>query len=100
MALRIPKPQVLDEMPAGRVRAVVSRIAFRRWTEQLLPAATALELIGVLNNVPGSVTEDGHAFGHGGPLPADVFFLLQLQKPRVGPIEREGDARRAVRAEP
>src|SRR5579884_3440634 len=38
VALRIPKPQVLNEVSARRIGTVVAWISPRAWPEQLLPA--------------------------------------------------------------
>ena len=100
MALRVPEPQVLDEIPARRIGPVIGRIASRRWAEQLLPAAAAMELIGVLDHMAGFVAEDAHAFGPGAALDVEDDLLFELHQARMRKIERKGDAGRRVGAEP
>ena len=100
MALRVPQPQMLDEISAGRIRPVIARIALRGSAEQLLPLATALQLIGVLHHVAGFVAKNAHAFGPGAALDVDDHLPLELHQALVGEIERDRDARRVFRAEP
>src|SRR5262249_52211449 len=100
MALRVPQPQMLDEMPAGRVRPVIPRIAPRGWSEQPLPATPAVQLIGVLHHVPGFVAQDAHALRPGAAFDVEDLLLLELHQPRMREIEGERDAQRIVRAEP
>src|SRR5262249_44696255 len=100
MALRIPESQMLDIILAGWVWPVIGRITDRRWTEQLLPAPTPLQLIGVLYDMPGFVPEDAHAFLRGSALDFRHHLSLQPHQAGMGEIERDGYARRGLRAEP
>src|SRR5262245_25773813 len=100
MALRIPKPQMLDITPAGWIGPVVERVAFRRQTEQLLPASAAVQLVGLLHRMAGLMPENGHALGPGAALDVEHHFLLELHQAGMGEIERDGNARLAVRTEP
>src|SRR5215471_9811206 len=100
MALRVPESQMLDEMPAGRIRSIIARIALRGSTEKLLPSTTPLELIGVLQHMSGFMAKNAHAFRPSTALYVDNHFPLELHQAGVGQIERDSDARRAFRAEP
>src|SRR5215470_15001051 len=100
MALRVPESQVLDEMPAGRIRSIIARIALRGSTEQLLPSTTPLELIGVLQHMAGFMTKNAHAFRPSTALHIDDHFPLELHQAGVGQIERDSDSWRVFRAEP
>ncbi len=62
MALRVPQPQMLDVIAARRIGPVIARIALRRRTEQLLPAAAAIKLIGVGDDMAAFVPQNAHAF--------------------------------------
>src|SRR5262245_39381621 len=100
MALRIPKPKMLDVTPAGRIGPIVERIALRGQAEQLLPASAAVQLVGLLHRVAGLMTENGHALGPGAALDVEHHFLLELHQAGMGKIEWDGNAGLAVRAEP
>src|SRR6266566_4465117 len=100
MALGVPEPQVLDKMPAGRIRSIIARIALRGPAEQLLPSTTALELIGVLQHMAGFMTKNAHAFRPSTALHVDDHFPFELHQARVGQIERDSDAWRVFWAEP
>src|SRR5215471_16966750 len=100
MALRVPEPQMLNEMPAGRVRSIIARIALRGPAEQLLPSTATLELIGVLQHMAGFMTKNVHAFRPSTALNVDDHFPLELHQARMGQIERDSDAWRVFRAEP
>src|SRR5262249_57939196 len=100
MALRVPEPQMLDEMPAGRIRPIIARIALRGPAEQLLPSTTTLELIGVLQHMAGFMTKNVHAFRPSTALDVDDHFPLELHQAGMGPIERDSNAWRVFRAEP
>src|SRR5438309_12110885 len=100
MALRVPEPKMLDITPASRIRPVVARVVFRGRAEQLLPTPTAVQLIGVLHGMACLMTENGHALGPSAALDVEHHFLLELHQPGMGEIERDGNARRIVRAEP
>src|ERR1700730_18210533 len=100
MALCVPEAQMLDEMPAGRVRSIIARIALRGPSEQLLPSATSLQPIGVLQHMAGFMAKNAHAFRPSTSLDVDDNFLLELNQATVGQIERDSDARRVFRAEP
>ena len=100
MALRVPEPKMLDEIPTRRIRPIIARIAGRRAAEQLLPAAAAVQLVGVLHHVPGLVPEDAHAFRARAAFDVDDHLALEPHQARMRQIEREGDAGRVLRAEP
>src|SRR5262249_31448731 len=100
VALRVPEAQMLDEIPAGRIRPVIARIALRGGTEQLLPAAAALQRMRVLHPGAGLVTKDRHAFRPAATLDVDDLFFLELHQPGMRQIERKGDAGRILGAEP
>src|SRR5438128_2242086 len=91
---------MLDEISARRVRPVIAGIASRRRAEQLLPVAAAMQLIGVLDDMAGFMPENSHALGPGAALDVDDLLFLQPHEARMRQIERNGDARRVVRAEP
>src|SRR5215470_16214729 len=91
---------MLDEMPTGRIRSIIARIALGGPAEQLLPATTTLELIGVLQHVAGFMAKNAHAFRPSTALDVDNHFPLELHQAPVGQIERDGDAWRVFRAEP
>src|SRR3954470_20939811 len=100
MALRVPEPKVLDKTPAGRIRPVVARIAFRGRAEQLLPAPAALRLVGVLHGMACLVPENGHALGPGAPLDVEHYFLLEFHQAGMGQIKRNRNAGHTCRTEP
>ena len=72
----------------------------RRRAEQLLPAATALQLIGMLHRMPGLVPKNGHALGPGAALDLKHHLLFELHEAGVGEVERDGDTGHVCRAEP
>src|SRR3954470_17776124 len=86
MALRVPEPKMLDKTPAGRIWPVVARVAFRRRTEQLLPAPAALRLVGVLHGMACLVPENRHALGPGAALDVEHHLLLELHQAGMGKI--------------
>src|SRR5262245_62047313 len=100
MALRIPKPKMLDITPAGRIGPIVARVAFRGQAEQLLPASAAVQLVGLLHRMAGLMTENGHALRPSAALDVEHHFLLKLHQAGMSEIEWDGNARRAVRTEP
>src|SRR4051812_48295684 len=100
MTLRVPEPKMLDKTPAGRVGPVVARVAFRRRTEQLLPAPSALRLVGVLHGMACLVPENRHALGPGAALDVEHHFLLELHQAGMGEIEGYSNARHIRRTEP
>src|SRR5262249_10385173 len=100
MTLRIPEPQALDELLARGIGAVVARISLGRRAEQLLPAAAAMQLIGLLHHVSGLMAQDAHALGPGATLDLDDHLLLELHQPRVRQEEGDRDPRGAFGAEP
>src|ERR1700722_19904819 len=100
MALGVPEPQMLDEMPAGRIRSIIARITLRGPAEQLLPSTATLQLIGVLQHMAGFMAKNAHAFRPSTALDVDDHFPLELHQAAVGQIERDSDARRVFRAEP
>src|SRR5262249_54567341 len=100
MALRIPEPEMLDITAARRIGPVIARGVFRGRTEQLLPAPTALQLVGMLHGVSRLMTEDGHALAPGAALDLEHHLLLELHQPGMGEIEGNGDAGHIRRAEP
>ena len=56
--------------------------------------------IGVLHHVAGLVAQDAHALAPGAAFDVDDHLALEPHQPRMREIERNGDARRVVRAEP
>ena len=89
MALRIPQPQMLDVILARRIGPVVARIAGRGTAEQFLPAAAALQPVGVLDDVAGLVAQDAHAFGARAAFDVEDLLALEPHQARMGEIERE-----------
>src|SRR6185312_4679836 len=100
MALRVPQPQMLDEIPAGRIGPVVARVAPRARAEQMPPLAPPRQRVAVLHHVAGLVAQNRHALGPGAALDVDDHLALEPDQPRVRQIERDTDAGGAVRAEP
>src|SRR5215470_1824530 len=100
MALRIPAPKVLDITAAGRIGPVIARVVFRGQAEQLLPAPAAVQLVAVLNGVAGLMAQNGHALGPGAAFDLEHHFLLELHQARMSEIERDRNARHAIRTEP
>ena len=100
MALRVPQPQMLDVVLAGRIGPVVARIALRRAAEQLLPAAAPMQLIGQLHDVSRLVAQDAHAVLLGAAFDIDDHLAFEPGQPRMRQIERDRDARCVGRAEP
>ena len=88
-------------MLAGRVGPVVAAgSGVEERPNELLPAPPALQAVGVLHDVAGLVAQDAHAFRPGAALDLEDHLALQPHQARMGEVERDGDARRVVGAEP
>src|ERR1041384_41399 len=59
-----------------------------------------MQLVGMLDGMARLVTQNGHALGPGAALDVEHHLLLKLHQARMGEIERDRDAGRAVGAEP
>ena len=82
MALRVPGIEVQHEALAVRLRRVVLGILGRRRPEQLEPLAPALQLVGVVDGVPGLVAQDLDAPVVRAALDLEHLALLELLEPR------------------
>jgi hypothetical protein len=71
-------------------------VGLRRVAEQLLASPPAAQAVGVLDGVAGLVAQDAHAPLGRAALDLAHLAALELRQPRVGEIERNGDARHAV----
>src|SRR6516164_7258854 len=100
MTLRVPQPQILNVIAAGGIGPVITRVTLRRGTKQLLPAAAAIELIGMGDHMSAFMPQDAHALGPFSAFDFENHFLFQLHQPGMRQIKRDGDARGVFRAEP
>ena len=100
MALRVPVVDVQDEAAAVRLRRVELRIGDRRRAEQRLAAPAPPQQIGVVDGVADFVAQDAHAPGRRAAFDLEHLLALEPRQPRMREVERDGDARHAVRREP
>ena len=88
MLLRIPPGHVANELPRERDGAVIVAIGAAKRAEEIAPLRRFVELVRVIECVPGLVAHVHHDF-------ARVFQVVHLAlKPgqvRVGEIERNAD---------
>src|SRR6059058_5516146 len=100
MALRVPEPEMLDEIPTRRIGAIILRIADRGTAEQTPPARVPMQRIGVLQHVARLVPKDAYAFRMGAALDVDDHLAFEPHQPRMRQIERKRNAGRVAGAEP
>src|SRR6185312_4950013 len=100
MRLRVPLAEVMHVAAAARPGAIPMGIRQRCRPEHVTPALATPQAIGIVERVPGLVTQDAHE-----PTGIAAFRLahdaaLQAFEPRVREIERHGDAGHAIGREP
>src|SRR5580698_7094589 len=100
MTLRVPKPQMLDIIPAGRIRHVEARVTLRACAKQLLPLPAPVQLVSMLHDMSGLVTQNGHARIPRAAFDIENHLFFKPHQPRMGEEERKGDARRILGTEP
>src|SRR6185437_10407604 len=100
MRLRVPRAEMLHKTAAAGPRPVGVGIGQRSRTECLAPGFEASQTVRRINGVPGLVTQNTHQ-----PVAIAAFHFaheatLETYQSGVSQIERDGDARDAIRREP
>ena len=96
MGLRVPAVEVFHESFARRVGSVEIRVGLGRAAECLLPERSPLEVVCVLERMPGFVSKQTHALDASAPLHLEHHLPFQPHQPGVREIEWHSDAGNAV----
>src|SRR5262245_5159124 len=100
MALRVVESQVLHIPPTGGIGPVEFRILLRGLAEELLPAATTLQLIGMLHRMATLMPQDLDAFFPGAAFDLQHLAAFEPEQARMSQIEGNGNTRNAIWREP
>ncbi len=100
MRLRVPLAQMMDVAPTAGARAITVWIRQRRGPEDFAPTPATSQSIRVVQSVPRLVAKDAHQPTAVATLGLTHDPALQSLEPRMREIERNGDARHAVRRKP
>ena len=100
MALRVPVAEVQHVPPAARPRRVVVRIGLGRAAEDAAPFGPAAQAVRRVERVPGLVAQDARQPLAAAALDHAEAAALEQPQPRVRHVERDRNARHAVRREP
>src|SRR6185503_10174855 len=88
------------EVPAEWLGPVILGIRNRGSAEDLLPASPTMQTVGIVDRVSGLVAQNPHAPGPRAPFDLQHLAVLDAHQSRMRQIERNPNARHAVRAEP
>src|SRR5678815_8117 len=91
---------MLNVSLARRVGPVVLGVPGRGLPEELLPFATSVQLIPVLDRVSGLVAHDAHAFCPRRAFDVEDLVALESPKPRMRQVKRHREPRYATGGKP
>src|ERR1043165_3617904 len=100
MCLRVPGGQVQYVLATLRPWFVEVGIRLRERAEELAVLAFEVEAKSGVERVAGLVPQDAHALLVGAALDFQHLAAFELHQPRVRQVERDRDARHAVRRKP
>ena len=100
VTLRVPIFEVHNEVRVAGTRRVTQTIGATKAAKTLAPARPTVQVVGVVDRVPGFVAKQAHPLGGARPLDLASHGALELHQPRVRQIEGKRKARYAVGREP
>src|SRR5689334_2437096 len=100
MCLRVPRGQMQHVLATLRPWFVKLGIRLRKRAEELAVLAFEVESKSSIERMTGLVPQDAHALLVGAALDLEHLAAFELHQARVCEVERDRDARDAVRREP